>query len=761
MQLRWILFRAGLFGLGFAMGVWGAACGRPSRPGAAGAGPAGGGSDASEILGGGNAAGDLTLHFEPSALTVTIDGTGPKTASFTLEVTDASGSDRTVLADSVAFDRPELATVVDAVPVVATAPSTSTLYGGTGTLHAVYQGKEATATLTVVVKVVDYGPGLSATSPAVIALSANNLPADPASNIRPLLYPYDKTVWPLGLTSPLVMWNAPQAGDVYLLHYAEKDYAFDGYYTLASLPGQLRLDQGAWDRITASTDTTAGADPLAFGLARWDHASSTAYATATETWSVAPQSLRGAIYYWTASQDAEGVRRGHISRFQPGTGAAPQPLDNGKCMGCHAVNAQGTVLVADIDDLGAKTDPSTGPYGNWSGTRPWAAFDLTASTADAGILPSMETTKFGADLALTPDGTYVVFGGPTSVDTGGSTIGSPIAGSKYLSLARTATGSVVATSGLDQVALDPGTGMMMPAFAPDGTKLAVVLAQFAADNVIAEAPNGAAGAGASERIAYLDFNPTGPSFGPTLHTVVDGSVAAFATTGRGLAYPSFSPAGDALAFHSGMYSTGCDPAAATPCVDTTPDDGNLFVATLAGGTPIRMAAASDPPNAADRNASVEPTFNPEPRGGYSWAVFTSMRRWGNQPWPAEVTASTPVNGKRRLWVTAVDSSIGATDPSHPAIYLEGQEDTPNMRGFWALAACVPTPSIGGELSVDAGNGACTNGFECCSGFCENGTCASVGQVACAGLGGPCLTASDCCNASVVSCDRMSCSSSTQ
>jgi hypothetical protein len=733
------------------------ACGSSSNTSSFSRGQDGGRDGALPIvgsLGGETGAASASLYFEPAAATVTVDGTSSPSVAFTLKRKGPNGSAQSVVADSVVFDRPDLGTVMGGEPVRVTAPSGSGL-GGTGHVHAIYRGTEAIAALTVVVHVVDYGSGLNAGSPAVQALTGAHLGVDPASAITPLLYPYDKTVWPLGLTSPLVMWNAPETGDVYRLHYEEQNYTFDGYYTLGALPGQLRLDQTTWDRITASNNAPNGPDPLTFALSRWDHTSGAAYATSSQAWTVAPQSLRGAIYYWAASQDAQGVRRGRIERFQPGTGAEPQTLNNGKCMGCHAVNAQGTVLVADVDDLnaseytggGANTDPSTAPYGNWTRTRPWASFDIANVQPDAGVLPTLETTMFGADLALTPDGKYLVFGGPTTVAAGGFTASSPVVGSKYISLATTATGTVITTSGLDQVNVDPNMGMMMPAFSPDGTKLAVVEAQFSADNVIPMAANPSQGV--SESIAYLDFDAAGPSFGPTLHKLVDGSNAAFSSVGRGLAYPSFSPDGTSVAFHSGTYSTGCDPSVPNPCVDTTPDDGNLFVVALPSGTPIRLAATDDPPNESDRNASLEPTFNPEPRGGYSWVVFTSMRNWGNQPWPSDVTATTPVNGKRRLWVAAVDESIGTVDPSHPAIYLEGQDDTPNMRGFWALAACIATPSHGGDA-------ACTNGFECCSGFCENGQCAGVATVTCTGVGGACVTAADCCNSPVVTCDHGSC-----
>jgi mono/diheme cytochrome c family protein len=729
----------------FAMAAAGAAsCGSGNSTGSrfvAGAPDAdsvGGAFDASiGPLSGDSGTGPTSLYFQPAMATIVVDGSGPQTAKFTLFATDSSGNMTAVTPESVAFDRPDLGTVSAAQPVIATAPpaSSTSFYAGTGTIRAIYRGREADATLTVQVHLTDYGPGLGPMSPAVVALNGTNFGSDPAPGITPILYPYDKTVWPLGLTSPLLMWNAPEVGDYYRLSYSEKNYAFDGYYELSSLPGQIRLDQTVWDRLTASNDSKNAPDPISFSLYRYDNTPGVAYLTDTETWTIAPESLQGAIYYWTASQDAAGVRNGHISRFTPGTGAAPVQLNNGTCMGCHAVNAQGTVLVADVDDqvndgtAGAMhTVPSVAPYDNWSGTRAWASFDLTQPNQPL----TYQSTKFGADVALTPDGAYVVFGGPTT---------SP--GSKFISLGDPLTGNVIASSGLDQVTgfAPSETNLEMPAFSPDGKMLAVVESSNGGDrdNVIPGTP---------EVIAFLNFHESGPTFDPTLNTIVDGASQAFASTGSGLGYPSFTPDSSAIAFHAGTTSTGCSGA----CDDTVVDDGNLFICTIGTGTPIRLAAADDPPDPNDANASVEPTFNPVKRGGYSWAVFTSMRAWGNMPWPADVTSTAHVNGKRRLWVTAVDGSVGTTDPSHPAFYLEGQDNTPNMRGFWTLAACIPTPAaVAQDAGPDAG-GACTNGFACCSGFCQNGVCVEIGKVACSGVGGGCTTTADCCNTSAgVSC----------
>src|SRR5258708_26307215 len=111
-----------------------------------------------------NPCGDATtpptaLYFMPPLATVVLDGTGSKTASFTLIATDSGGHTANVTADSVAFDRPDLATVTAAEPVVATAPSQTALYAGTGKIHAIYHGKEATAQPTVQGHIPDYRPG--------------------------------------------------------------------------------------------------------------------------------------------------------------------------------------------------------------------------------------------------------------------------------------------------------------------------------------------------------------------------------------------------------------------------------------------------------------------------------------------------------------------------------------------------------------------------------------------------------------------------
>ena len=648
--------------------------------------------------GGDGSFGSITnIFFSPQTATIKLDASNPTgQASFTLMAMHPDGTSTQVQATSLQFDRPDLASMTAGEPVLLAAGGPT---AGVGKLHAVYAGQSATATLTVQIATVVVGAGVS--QGAVSALGGAGLPADPA--VTSLLYPYDKTVFALGLASPLVMWSAPNAADVYRLHYEEQNYTYDGYFAVTQ-PAQIRADQTSWDHLTASN----GGDPLVVQLSRWDAATQTAYTSANEQWTIAPVSLRGAIYYWTVSNG------GHMSRIQPGTGSTPQILDSGtsnQCMGCHAVSADGTTLVAAVEGAGS-TD-------NSGDARSWISYDLPA------VSIRKESHLFAGNVAVTPDGKTTVFG------------------TAPMHVADTTTGVEYANSGIETFALDPGmTTLAHPVFAPDGKHFASV----ESNSVWHEWTTG--------QLVTWGYDDTSHTFTSPLKLA---NGATFSGNEKAVAYPSFSPDSSWLAFHVADYAGGCHDT----CDASTVDTGALWLQSAAGGTPVRLSTLTDSsPNAADHDVSFEPTFNPIQRGNYFWVVFTSMRDWGNR-----ITGAANC-GKKRLWVAAIDASPGAADPSHPAFFLEGQEeDTMNMRGFWALAACIPTK----------GGGGCQQGFDCCSGFCDHGTgagdggapdggsgvCVDTGTLACAGVGDTCTTAADCCNSSVVKCTGGQCTTGVQ
>ncbi len=619
------------------------------------------------------------LAFDPPTATVTVDGVTPQTVSYNLKATMRDGSVVPVMAQSLQFDRPDLAKYTTANPVAVTAVGP---YAGTGSLHAVFGGKTAVATLKVLVHIQDVGAGVDPS--AVTALNASGLAADPS--VTSLLYPYDHPVFPLGLASPLIMWNAPQANDVYRVHFEQVDYSYDGFFVVGAT-GQLRAAQDKWDHLTASNE----GDPIKATLSRYNTVTHVAYTSAQQTWPISPASLRGAIYYWTTSAG------GHMSRIRPGSGTAPEILNGGKCMGCHAVSADGTTLVASVED-----QPSINPNPLDGNKRAWVSFDLPGATVRG------TSERFAANLAVNPNGKYVVYGTQT------------------LHLGDTATGLEIPGTGLDTFPLDPGMkGFMTPAFSPNGKKLAMVEGNGSwYHNLI----NG--------KLVVADFNETTKAFSGLTALA---STASFPVGERAIAYPTFTPDAQYVSFHVGDFATGCDTQG---CDDAATQKGALWIQNVTGAAPVKLSTLTDcSATATDHDISFEPTFNPVERGGFFWVVFTSSRDWGNK------IVGTANNGKKRLWVAAIDKATGTLDPSHPPFFLEGQEEaTTNMRGFWALAACTPT----------AGGGSCSAGFECCSGFCDAGKCIDVSEVKCKAVGDTCTTAADCCNPDVVTCSAGKC-----
>jgi hypothetical protein len=660
----------------------GASCGGTVSPGDPSGTGAGGNGGNGNNGGSGGLGGDFittgsmgtssiqSLVFDPPTATLMLDGVTPGSASYTLRATYSDGSSETVVAQAIQFDRPDLASVAPGLAVVLTSPGE---YGGTGTLHGVYGGIEATAKLTISVHRKEYGAGVDPTMTG--GLDQSNLPPDPA--LSSILYPYDGTVFPQGLASPLVMWTAPAANDVYRVHYEQTNYAFDGYYAV-SPPASLRMPQLNWDKMVASN----GGEPIKFELSRLDAATGMAYSSTKQTWPIAPASLRGAIYYWTTSGTGE------MARINPG--GSWEALNGGACMGCHAVSSDGSTLVAAWEGQPTiDNDP-----------RAWVSFDLPSGTV------RKISNRFAGNVAVNNDGKYVVFGSQT------------------LKLAETATGTEFPNSGLENLPLLPGmNGLMTPAFSPDGLHMTAV---EGAGNWYHNLVNG--------RLVTMDFDPTTQKFSNYKGLV---NASEYPAGQQAIAYPSFAPDSKWIAYHVSDYATGCD---VQGCDDFATQIGSIAMQNVDGTPAVNLEALSNgPPNAADRNRAFEPTFNPIERGGYFWVVFTSMRDYGHR------VTGVPNNGKKRLWVAAIDKNPQpGIDPSHPAFFLEGQnEATTNMRGFWALSPCIPSDAMPPPP--------CTAGFECCSGFCDDGVCVTPQDFSCVGAGEDCTNDADCCNGPLVTC----------
>ncbi len=624
------------------------------------------------------------LAIEPADATLDLDGT-PATQDFIAR--DQGGDEPS---NVVWTNSPDLAGYIDQGGVFHASGFTA----GVTTIHAEVGSLEAATSFTLNVEVFE-NPGLVSEDDQDLLLAGGS--ADP--DFR-WLYPYDRTIFPRGLSGPELQLAGGDADATYV-KIAFSNYTYEAFFG-ASSPTRLTIPQDVWDGITLSAGATDDVEVSVTKLAGGQ-----VTGPVTERWRIAQGSLKGVIYYNTYSSG------GAIKRIRPGQQS--ETLQDG-CPVCHSVASRGTVLASGLS-WGDGGNP------NESGT-----FDLNADGSMTTRVADPEGRKFPF-AGLTPDGTYALGSG---VPTDGN-YPRGLTGTFPSKLYDTATGVELAVPTLDELV----TYAMTPNFSHDGEHVAFT--------------NQDSGSAKSLQWMSVDDAQSPPSFSDIEElTQADGNVAA---------WPSFLPDSSAVLFHDGeRYDTqaGCNgPSYAdVRMVDTETkdvvqldrlngydEDGNF---TLPYG------------EVEEAHVNYEPTLLPVPVGGYYWVIFTSRRAYGNYLGPegsdgglskwGTCNPETP-SPRKKLWVAAIDTNWqGEIDPSHPPFYLPGQElATGNMRAFAALEPC---------RDEDA---ECEFAFECCDGrqCLPNGevdeagkpikTCQEPPEGECSPEGGACGTSADCCD----------------
>ncbi|HEX4477663.1 MAG TPA: hypothetical protein VH142_21385 [Polyangiaceae bacterium] len=498
------------------------------------------------------------------------------------------------------------------------------------------------------------------------------------------LYPYDGTVFPRGLTAPLLMWDGANADAVYVhIHASLFDYKG---CLVPTAPGQLALPQQVWD--TAGVQTLGPSDPFTIEFSTI--ASGTVSGPISEKVVIAQATLKGSVYYGSYNSPLAGAfGGGAILRLTPGQ-TAQFFLRQNTCTGCHAISRNGSRLIAR--EIGGLVDGEV--YG------------LTPTTAaNPTPMRSADSTAFAG---IYPDGS-VYLGTAVQNGIGPRTSGAiPVIGNIDAALYETDTGNVITGSGIPTTA-------EMPTFSPDGALLAFT--DYAISN--------------GHGLATMSYDATQRKAANYKQVFSDPTLFP--------GWPFALPDNGALVFADGASSdfsgggTGIDVGVTGPASD-------LEIVDLASttATPMYQAmgfqSAQDlssnqtylPYGAEELHHSYYPTVSPAAAGGYFWIFFDSMRHYGNK------------GMARQLWGTALTISADgkyAGDPSHPPFYLPGQEfETANHRAFTALDPCL------------ADGAPCTSGTDCCNGFCTNGICGVPNEPRCSQTGEACKKSSDCCDA---------------
>lgn len=498
----------------------------------------------------------VELRIEPEdAVLEVVDGTIPAPVDFTAYGVTEDGDEIEVTVGMWSFDRPDVASVNQGTGEL----SATGLLGGEGQVTFASSGIEATATATVRLS---YEHNPSSVDPTVF---------DGATAPDPtmaLVYPYDQTVFPLGLQGPILQWNGTNAGDLYRVQVESPYFTYVGYATADPpsryiLPTAPEIPEDIWLKLTEST----APGQVDVSIQRYD--GTQAYLPVEQQWRIADANLTGIIYYWE-------VNNGNVVRLQVGAEApeaflTPPPEANGsQCIACHSVSSDGSTIVAS-------TYGSQSPWGTWN-----AADGSTIFLSGQDFGGSYYPADASGYQAISPDGTYVLTG--------------QVQGPSLKLSARDSTASLATLS-------VPEGSAVHPAWSHDGTKVAF---------------------GVRTDGGWLDFNTSSlwvadvdlvtPGFGNYRQLVAPSPPDRTTVT-----FPSFSPDSEWIAFNKANQARTREGAGELWMVSV--DGSSQFALDRANG-----AGAIDAPQQA---MNFEPTFMPVSLGGYNWLVFVSERVYGN------------------------------------------------------------------------------------------------------------------------------------
>ena len=311
----------------------------------------------------------VSIEIDPlDAIVTVVDGVIPPPLQFTASAITQMGN-KVPIGGQWSYDKIDLATIGGDGQFAATG-----FAGGIGTVtFDAVNGMSADTSATVKLQ---FTSEPNPVDPGVKDGFMNANMPDPA---MVLLYPYDQTVFPRGLTGPTIQWDGGGANDLYYIHAYSDTFDFKAY-TQVPPPSRYQfplMPTDIWLKLTASTE-----GPVKLDIQRFDGVNY--YLAKTQTWTIAPANLTGSVYYWE-------VNNGNVVRLNIGA-PAPQQFINKPpgvgCVACHSVSKDGQRIAAAF-------------HGGYS---PWSTID--AASGNVLYFPDIAS---GFE-AISPNGSHVLWG---------------------------------------------------------------------------------------------------------------------------------------------------------------------------------------------------------------------------------------------------------------------------------------------------------------------------------------------------------------
>jgi TolB protein len=466
--------------------------------------------------------------------------------------------------------------------------------------------------------------------------------ATDASKAPAIVYPPDGVIVPPNLSVLEIQFSPGSGNDLFALDVSAPLLDVSVYFTCTPVGSGCGYtpSQSVWNLIA---EAGRGQAPATITLRGVSSASPGGVGvSASQKLGFSKEDLVGGLYYWNAGAGTTMRYEFGKSGQQAETYLNAQKAGALTCVGCHVLSRDGTRIVAGLD--------IPEPAG-------FTIFDVATKTAlysEPGLFSGTGANFF----SFSPDSKQVMSSNGNSIDLRDTDTGAKI------------TSPLVAN----------GT---MPDWSPDGQRMV-----YAKGTML---PIGGVPTVQNASIELLEL--VGGTWMPGKTLVPFG--------GQNNYYPAFSPDGQWVLFNRSPGNHDSFSNASVDMMTNQQPDGELWTVPTAGGTPIKLAAATDP--GACQWPKWAPIVNSYHAGQIMWLTFSSMREYGLR---------LPKGQTSQIWMVGFDPKLAAQgkDPSLPAFWLPFQDiKSGNHIAQWVLKV---ERKPCGDVSV------CDPGEQCIAGTCQ-------------------------------------------